>query len=225
MKIVVGFPILTVIIGYLLSGTSAQYAAYNWWYVAMLPITLSIISVNIIIREKNTGYQNVLCLGNSLKKVYFSKIMAIAVLLFVSNMVIWIGCMILGIITKVNITPQDGLRGTVLLILSFLWQIPVIMFWAKKIGYLPAIMVSFGMNEILSFIGTEKNWFLFNPYAIPARIVGPYFHLHQNGLTLESSSFLLDKSVVLPATGLSLLLGIFLLLITMNFFARGENNV
>lgn len=33
MKMIVAFPAVTLLMGYLLSGNSVQLAAYNWWYI------------------------------------------------------------------------------------------------------------------------------------------------------------------------------------------------
>ena len=63
IKLVVLAPVITVLLGYLLSGNSVQFAAYNWWYTMILPITIAIWSSNAITRETHTHYQNVLCLS------------------------------------------------------------------------------------------------------------------------------------------------------------------
>ena len=61
LKLVIISPLFTILLGLVLSGTSAQPASYNWWYEILLPITLSILCASTIIREKKTHYQNVLC--------------------------------------------------------------------------------------------------------------------------------------------------------------------
>ena len=148
MKMIVAFPAVTLLMGYLLSGNSVQLAAYNWWYIIMLPITISIWCASMIVRERNTGYQNVLCLGTSLKRIYLAKMFAAAILLLISNLVMWGGCTVLGFLTVMNISPWNGLGGSILLFLAYLWQIPLIMLLAKRMGYLPAVLVSFGFNIV-----------------------------------------------------------------------------
>ena len=44
------------------------------------------------------------------------------------------------------------------------------------------------------------------PYAIPARVVCPFFKMRPNGLPIETSSPLLDIAPVFPALAISLLL-------------------
>src|SRR5699024_6798836 len=56
------------------------------------------------------------------------------------------------------------------------------------------------------YCGCRKNWFFLDPYAIPARIVCPFFKMHPNGTPLENGSPLLDESYIIPALLISLLL-------------------
>ena len=102
---------------------------------------------------------------------------------------------------------MNGLVGCILLALTFLWQIPFVMLLTSLMGYFPALILSVGANLLLSTIGAEKSWFFLDPYAIPARVVCPFFGMHPNGLPLEDSSSLLDVATVVPGVliGLTLL--------------------
>jgi len=78
------------------------------------------------------------------------------------------------------------------------------LYWNASLWILSAVpdltvLVSLAANMILSAVGAETEWFLFVPYAIPARIVCPFFKMHANGIPLESSSPLLSGRVVFPA--------------------------
>lgn len=223
MKLVVAIPAVTLLMGYVLSGRAVQLAAYNWWYMMMLPIAVSVWCAGMIARERNTGYQNVLCMDVPLKQIWSAKVLAAVVLLFTSNLVMWGGCTVLGFFTVMNVSPWNGLAGSILLFLAYLWQIPLIMWITRRLGHLPAVLLSFGCNILLSTVGAEKNWFLFNPYAIPARIVCPFFRMHPNGLVIEEGSYLLETQIILPALAASLLFGV-LLLLSMKPFLGGENH-
>ena len=39
IKLFVAAPIVTLSLGYILSGKFVQFTAYNWWYILILPIT------------------------------------------------------------------------------------------------------------------------------------------------------------------------------------------
>ena len=47
MKLAIIAPIITVLLGYLLSGNTVQYSAYNWWYTVILPLVISLWSAEM----------------------------------------------------------------------------------------------------------------------------------------------------------------------------------
>lgn len=222
MKLPIVAPIVTLLLGYVLSGNYVQFTAYNWWYTIIFPVTISLWSANVISREKSTQYQNLLCLPIDLKKLWLGKLLAIIALLLFSSLLMWGGCTVFGAYTKMNIEPLDGFLGCMLLFVAFLWQIPLVMWAAKLMGHLAAILLLFGCNMVLSMEGTESGLFFLNPFAIPARIVCPFFKMHPNGLPLENNSALLEKGMILPAVGISLLLFMLVSFVTAKLFAKGD---
>ena len=93
-----------------------------------------------------------------------------------------------------------------LLFLTCLWQLPFVMLIASKTGYLPSVLITFVANIVSSTIGAEKAWFFLNPYAIPARVVCPFFKIRPNGLPIEDGSPLLAVEHIFPALAISLAL-------------------
>ena len=71
-------------------------------------------------------------------------------------------------------------------------------------------------------IGAESNLFYLNPFAIPARIVCPFFKMHPNGIPIENGSFLLNTGAVIPAVGISLVLAVLCFWLTAWLFAKGD---
>lgn len=224
MKLIFFAPLVTVLLGYILSGSYVQLSAYNWWYTMMLPLLVSMLSASIIARERSTGMQNIICLPVSVTKIWFGKMTAITLLLFVSNLFLWGISVAVGFITQMAVSPMDGLIGCMLLFLTYLWQIPFIMLLTSFLGYLPAVILSVGANLIFSTVAAEKNWFFLDPYAIPARIVCPFFKMHPNGVSLESGSPLLDGSYIIPALLISLLLACVILWIGSLLFLKDVRN-
>lgn len=223
MRLVFFAPFFTLMLGYFLSGSSIQYAAYNWWYTAIFPMTISVWCADIITKEKNTGFQNILCLPTHLGKIWIGKSFAVITLLFVTNLLMWIGCTAFGYFTTMNITLTDGMEGCLFLFLTYIWQVPFIMFISDKAGYLTAILSSFAGNILLFSVGVGKPWFFLNPYAIPARIVCPFFGVYPNGLILESDSPLWNTDCILPAVVISLVLAIFILAVSAMLFSERSN--
>ena len=207
MKLVFFAPLATLLLGYILSGSYVQLSAYNWWYTIILPVLVSMLSASMIVRERNTGMQNILCLPVSSSKIWLGKILALLLLVFGANLLLWLVTTMVGFTTSMEVSPMNGLVGCMLLALTFLWQIPFVMLLTSLMGYFPAWILSVGANLLLSTIGAEKGWFFLDPYAIPARVVCPFFGMHPNGLPLEDSSSLLDVATVVPGVliGLTLL--------------------
>lgn len=221
LKCVFFAPLVTLLLSYLLSGGYVQFSAYNWWYFMILPLVVTLCSAGMIVREKKTGMQNIVCLPVQFHKIWFGKTAAIIILLFVSNILLWISTTAVGFVTKVTVSPLDGLIGCMLLFLTYLWQIPFIMLLVNFMGYIPTVLVSMAANTILSAVGSETEWFLFVPYAIPARIVCPFFKIHVNGILLESDSPLLSGRYVLPALLISLIFAFVVFWCSSKLFSRG----
>ena len=221
LKLFVAAPIVTLSLGYILSGKFVQFTAYNWWYILILPITIAIWCASFISCEKRTQYQNILCLSVDMKKIWIGKLFAVAVLLLLTNFVMWGGCTLFGVFTVMNIDPLNGFLGCMLLFLVYVWQLPLIMLLAKKTNYLTAVLISFSCN-ILSTIGAESDLFYLNPFATPARIVCPFFKMHPNGIPIENGSFLLNTGTIIPAVLLSLILAVLCFLLTAGLFTKGD---
>ncbi|MBU9738097.1 lantibiotic immunity ABC transporter MutE/EpiE family permease subunit [Diplocloster agilis] len=221
MKLVFTAPLTAALLGYLLSGSFAQLSTYNWWYTILLPVVVAMWAAGMIVREKNTGMQNVVCLPVRFDKIWLGKTLTLAIMLFGMHLLLWLITTVMGLLAGTAVSPPDGLIGCMLLFLTYLWQIPFIMLLAGFMGYLPAVFGAAAASVLLSAFGTEKAWFLLNPYAIPARIVCPFFKIHHNGLPLNNSSPLLFKGPVLPALAVSLLLALLVYLCSSKLFRKG----
>lgn len=220
LKLVFFAPLVTLLLGYILSGSYVQLSAYNWWYTIILPVLVSMLSASMIVRERNTGMQNILCLPVSSSKIWLGKISALILLVFGANLLLWLVTTSAGFAASMEVSPMNGLMGCLLLALTFLWQIPLVMLLTSLMGYFPALILSVGAN-LLSTIGAEKSWFFLDPYAIPARVVCPFFGMHPNGLPLEDGSSLLDGAAAVPGVLIGLLLLVLIVWIGSRFFGKG----
>lgn len=214
-------PLFTLALGYVLSGNLVQLTAYNWWYTMILPVIVSVWGTSIIRREENTQYQNILCLPVNIRKTWISKIFTLFMLLFITGLIMFLGGMFFGTFTIMNISLINGFIGNILLCISYLWQIPLLMLGTKFIGDMPTFLLSIVGNLFLSLLGAETKWFLINPFAIPARVVCPFFKMHPNGLIIENESYLLDKSIIIPSISISLIVAGILFILTTLIFVRG----
>ena len=150
IKLIFWAPLVTLLLGYLLSGSHVQLSTYNWWYFLILPLVVSLCSASIIAREKKGGMQNIVFLPIRFDKIWLGKTAALVILLFVTNLFLWIATTVVGMVASVTVSPLDGLIGCMLLFLTYLWQIPVIMQLACFMGYRKAVFVSLAVNTMLS---------------------------------------------------------------------------
>lgn len=221
MKLIILAPLATLLLGYLLSGGYVQISTYNWWYSMILPLVVSLCSASMIDREKKSGMQNIVLMPVRFHKIWLGKTAALVILLFATNLFLWIAATIAGLAVQAMVSPVDGLIGCMLLFLTYLWQIPFIMLFVCFMGYRKAVFVSLAANVVLSVVCAETEWFLFVPYAIPARVVCPFFKMHVNGLPLEDGSFLLSGEYVLPAVMISLVFAFVVFGGSSKLFSKG----
>lgn len=165
--------------------------------------------------------QNIVFLPIRLDKIWFGKTAVLVILLFMTNLFLWIATTVAGMAASVTVSPLDGLIGCMLLFLTYLWQIPVIMQLTCFMGHMKVVFVSLAANVILSAVCAEKEWFLFVPYAIPARVVCPFFKMHVNGIPLEDESSLLSAGYVFPAVIVSLVFALAAFWGGAKLFSRG----
>ena len=220
IKLLFVAPLITVLIGTLLSGRFTQLSSYNWWYTIILPTIVAMWSANTISCEKKTNMQNVICIPIAFEKIWLGKVFVLATILFGTNVILWLLTTIAGIMTETTVSPINGLIGCMLLFVSYLWQIPLVMLLANFIGYLPTIIGSVLANTILFTMGAEKRLFFLNPFAIPSRIVCPFFKIHPNGIPIEDGSSLLTNTNVMAAMGISILIAAVFLVISSKLFCK-----
>ena len=115
MKLVFFAPLATLLLGYILSGSYVQLSAYNWWYTIILPVLVSMLSASMIVRERNTGMQNILCLPVSSSKIWLGKIMALILLVLGANLLLWLATTAAGFAASMEVSPLNGLIGCILL--------------------------------------------------------------------------------------------------------------
>ena len=92
IKLIILAPLVTLLLGYLLSGSHVQLSTYNWWYFMILPLVVSLCSASMIAREKKSGMQNIVSLPIRFDKIWLGKTAALVILLFVTNLFLYIFC-------------------------------------------------------------------------------------------------------------------------------------
>ena len=95
------FPMIVFALAFVLTlGMTNAYAesVWNWWYTLLLPGMLAIICHLSIMREKKTKYYHLMTLPVSKRKLMMGKIIYMGCVILVSNMMIFAGASLGGIL-------------------------------------------------------------------------------------------------------------------------------
>ncbi|MBV4416647.1 lantibiotic immunity ABC transporter MutE/EpiE family permease subunit [Clostridium tyrobutyricum] len=230
-KLVFLAPIFTMLLSIFLQPHYFQTNSYNWWYIIILPGMISLECSFVANSDKKMKNMGVLSLPVDLKRVWISKIFVCAVLIAAASAIHLFGNIftgnILGLGSAGRIYILNEVAGSIVLVITFLWQIPLCLFLGSKIGMFPTILINLVAYSVLGILGAvEKIWYLI-PYAIPARLMCPILKLLPNGMPAvkESQTFkpeLLSSSVILPGIIIALILFLILTFITAKWYEKGE---
>lgn len=224
-------PFATMLLVFLLSGDYFQLSSYNWWYINMLPGILSLSCVLLAEKDKKMNNRTILSLPVSLKRVWVSKVLLVLGILICSCMIFFCGIQLSSLLlNKENfriIPAANALLGSILLIITFMWQIPICLFLGNKIGLFPTVLLNVGANGVLGVLLATKSIWMISPYAYPSRLMIPILKILPNGLYAEPGSVtftpeLLSYHVILPGVVISIVLFLFFTYVTTKWFEKQE---
>lgn len=223
-KLILSAPIGTMLLG-LVMGIYYQQNAFNWWYIMMFPGSIALFCALVNQKEeKKMKYRAVFPLPIDLKKVWFSKIVIIAIYALLASVVLSLSVMagrfIYTAVTPMSITKL--MAAGISITITSLWQIPLCLFLAKKFGFFPPVILNVGIGLVLdTWMATKALWWLC-PYSWTSRLICPILGILPNGLLAEAKDPLLNSNVIPVGIGLSIVLFIILLLATAHWFKKQE---
>lgn len=224
-------PIATMLLAFLLSVDYFQLSSYNWWYTTILPGMLSLSCVLLAEKDKKMNNRAILSLPVSIKRVWVSKVLLVLGILICACMIIFCGTQLSSfLLNKDNfriIPVMNAFLGSILLIVTFMWQIPICLFLGNKIGLFPTILLNTGANVVLGILFATKSIWMMNPYTYPSRLMIPILKILPNGLQAEpgSETFtpeLLSYQVILPGVVISVVLFLLFTYVTAKWFEKQE---
>ncbi|MBU3218449.1 lantibiotic immunity ABC transporter MutE/EpiE family permease subunit [Clostridium estertheticum] len=223
-KLIFLAPMVTFIIA-LSSVMWFQANSFNWWYMMILPGYISLMAVMTNEKEeKKLRYRAVFGLPISLKKVWISKVLANGIYMTLSCMILSVGIILGGYYFSIIIPFSRVIVAVALIAVTSLWQIPLCMFLAKKLGMLGAILINVGGGSVLGALTAVRSIWWICPYSWTARIMCPILGYLPNGLKAEIGSSILSPVVIPIGLILSLILFALLLIVTTNWFEKQEVN-
>ncbi|WP_047811694.1 lantibiotic immunity ABC transporter MutE/EpiE family permease subunit [Desulfosporosinus acididurans] len=216
-------PIVTMLLCALLgAGTFFQSGSFNWWYTMLLPGMLSLICAGIVQKDKKKlNYRGIMSLAIEPRRIWLGKVGACILLYGISCVVFFIGVTIGGHIFGSFFTLAQSGTASLLLFVTFLWQIPFCMLIADRLGSFAAIFINL-VGNILGVIFAAKSIYWWIPFAIPTRLMCPVIHVLPNGLTVPANDPLLSFSVIVSGVLITLVLFIVLSVLTALPYRRLE---
>lgn len=222
-KLIFLAPMLTMLFGFM-SGSYIQVNSFNWWYMMILPGYISIMAVMTNEREeKKLHYRAVFGLPISLRKVWISKVLVNGFYMTFSCMVLLVGILLGGLISN-TIPFFRAFSGATLIAVTSLWQIPLCMFLAKKLGILGTVLINAGVGAVLNVMAVSTSIWWIDPYSWTSRIMYSVGGILPNGMLAEIGDPLRNSVVIPIGIILSLALFILLLTVTANWFEKQEVN-
>ncbi len=221
-KFVLITPLFTLLLCVLWGG--GQNGAYNWWYAMFLPGMLAIISAQVITREKSISYKGVLLYPKEKGSIWLGKVLYISILLIFSSLVFMIGIEVIGFLFGSTIPFKANMFATVILILTFLFTIPVSLFLTVQLNMFVAVLVNIGMT-IIGVVSFGTNSILqFSPYGTSSALMVPILHILPNGLPVPDHSPLLNGALIGKDTVINIIVFIILAILTTLWFKKKEVN-
>lgn len=199
-------PLLNLLLCFgLMGGRFFQTASCNWWYFLLLPGALSLICGGIIQKDmKKLNNRAFLGLPVDPGQIWLGKIGAAAILLALASAVLFIGVTIGGVLLPAQLTLASSAAATLLIPVTFLWQIPFCLLLANRFGLFGALLVNLSVHVVCSAeLSVSNFWWIF-PHAIPARLMCAVIGVLPNGLAVPAGDALLDTGVILPGVAVSL---------------------
>lgn len=221
-KFIIITPLLALLFSFTWGG--GQNGAYNWWYTMFLPGMLAIISSAVITREKKLSYKGLFLYPIDKKYIWLGKIVYISILLIITSLIFMIGIIIIGYLSKATIPLKANILATIILILTFLFQIPMTTFLTVKFNMFVSVLFNIGMT-ILGVVSFGTNSFLkFSPYGIISALMCPVLHILPNGLPVPENSPLLKGNHILRDTIINIIAFLVLSILTTIWFEKKELN-
>lgn len=195
-KMLVLAPLITVLLGALLYPQKVAELAFNWWYLFIIPASLAIFTASICCTDKKKNRHGLLAVVTEKKKLMLSKLFVSLGFLFAILTVFFVFVIITECLAGV-LSVIPALLGSLVLFVSFAWQIPVMIWFSEISNVTLTVFASFILNcGSAMFIADKSYWWI--PFAIPARIVTPIIKVMPNGCSLPVGNYLGDSSVILP---------------------------
>ncbi|WP_339221135.1 lantibiotic immunity ABC transporter MutE/EpiE family permease subunit [Paenibacillus sp. FSL H8-0332] len=216
-------PVFTLLLcAVLMGGSFFQSGSYNWWYTMLLPGALSLTCSLALQKDAKLKYRGLLALPVAPGTLWAGKIIACAYWLMAALLLFLIGVTAGSLLFGQTIPLSSSLAGTALIFLTFLWQIPLCLFLAVRLGLFAAVLLNLFGNVMGILVFNSGGLWDYMPYTITFRLMCPVLSILPNGLPVPADSPLRNTDMILPGTLVSLGWFAVLWLLSTLWFRRQE---
>lgn len=224
-------PILISVLSFFLTVDYFQVDTYNWWYTLIFPGILALTCVLLSRVDNSMKNRAIIALPVNLKKIWIAKVLVGVKNISFSCMIIFalaqIGIFILPIESIGKFTMLSGLAGIIIIVITFIWQVPLFMFLGSKIGIFPTIILSVVVNFSMGIVVSIGKYWWISPFSYPARLMCPILKILPNGMLAEPGNptftpELLDYSVIPLGVIISIMLFLVVTYLTAKWYERQE---
>lgn len=216
-------PVLTLLLAlYFTGGIQKAFpaAAWNWWYVILLPGMIAIFSWFNIKKDKKLKYYHILTIDILPKKSWIGKIIYISLAMLMANIIIFLGTLTGGAVFGTTISLIEGFDGAFVLTVSYLWEVPLCLFLSARFGMFVSIFSSMALSAIgVGGLADGNLWWTFLP-AIPIRLMCSILGILPNGLLVQKGDTLSNPNVIVLGIILSIIWFFVLTICTTIWFQR-----
>lgn len=215
-------PLLTILLALvIMGGNNLQNGAYNWWYTIMLPGCFTMFSAFTTARECKQNRHGLFGVAIYKRKLWLAQIILNTGFLFITCFIFFAGMTVSGMLFGNVIDVLHSLGASLILFLTFAWQIPLWMFVTEITGVFFTILLSLLCNFGIAVIcAVESYWWV--PFSIPARLMCPMIKVLPNGLWIEADNAMGNFSVVIPGIMITLALFCIVTVLTSLWFQKRE---
>lgn len=215
-------PTLTLLLAFvLMGGNYIQPGGYNWWYILILPGSIALTASFVIINDSSKNFHGLFSIVIDKDKIWYSKIMLCTIYLAIECLIFFLEVTIMGYLFKSTISIKDSFLASVILFITYSWQIPLIMYLSMKFKIDVAVLISMICNCGIAIICAVKStWWI--PFAIPSRLMCHVIGVLPNGLLVESESYIFDIKIILIGLTVTAILYMVISYISARWFKDQE---
>lgn len=215
-------PVVTIaLVLLLMGGNFFVEGSFNWWYTAILPGTLSMMAAFCASSEKKHNRHGLFSVCVKKEKLWVAQLILNTLLLLITNLTFFLLVSLMGVLFGIPIAFFNMFIASLVLFLTFAWQIPLFLFLSEKVGCFVSIMLCLFCNMGFGiFVSATKLWLI--PFAIPSRLMCVILGILPNGLPVPIGHPCGDPSVLFPGILTTLVLYSALSFLTAIWFRRKE---